>query len=46
MEARCMVSDFTLCDFSIDVENAYNHPPFTFLIIPPESFVPVLFNVF
>ena len=46
MEARCMVSDLTLCDFGIDVENAYNHPPFTFLIISPRSYLPVLFNIF
>ena len=41
-----MVSDLTLCDFGIDVENAYNHPPFTFLIISPRSYLPVLFNIF
>ena len=41
MEASCMVSDSSLCDFGFDVENAYNHPPFALLIISPVFFYPL-----
>lgn len=46
MEASCMVSDSSLCDFGFDVENAYNHPPFALLIISPVFFYPLFSTSF
>lgn len=39
-----MVSDSSLRDFGVDVANAYNHPPFTLLIISPFFFYPIFFK--
>jgi len=46
MEASCMVSNSSLCDFGFDVENAYNHPPFALLIYSPEFYYLIFFNIY